>query len=346
MLVTQRRAKPDSRAFVFGLLLITLTGCHRGGGLEGPAVSKIDDSTVVINDMTHLRTAKIEQRSFPVSVELPGRISIPDKDIFTLAARVQGRLEAVHLTVGDKVTPGKVIATLWSPDLATAAEELEIARSQKNSELTGLTRQKLLNMGLDPSDAIRGRSSYPLRSPIGGVVLEKKLNAGAAVQPGDSIMTIGKLGAYQFQGEVTPEQAVKVHSGMKVDFEDQSEIKAHVEAVSPVADPTSRLIKIRATFDTPPPSTLPQETFLKGQIILSEVGALVAPAKAIILDAKGEYVFVRVSGDRNAFKKTKVSVNSRSKNLIALAPSQEILPGAEIVSEGALLLNDIVDPNP
>lgn len=325
-------------------VVLSFSGCHKSGSVQQPPFQKLDAATVEAADMTHLRTTKIESKVFPIIIELPGRITIPDKDIFVLSARVQGRLETVHFTVGDQVGVGAAVAVIWSPDLATAAEELDIARGQNNDSLLRLTEQKLKAMGLDPRDSKRGGSrGYPLRAPIGGVVLERKLNAGAAVQPGDSIMTIGKLNAYQFQGELTPEQASGVKKGMKVIFEGQPALAAHVEAVSPVADPGSRLIRVRCRFDAPPPSSLPQETFLKAQIVLSEVPALVAPAKALMLLSDAEYVFVRVPGDRSAFRRTKVKVQSRTPSEIALSPDNALQAGVEVVSDGALLLSDVLD---
>jgi hypothetical protein len=112
--------------------------------------------------------------------------------------------------------------------------------------------------------------------------------------------------------------------------------------VSPVPDPISRLVKIRCTFDQRPPS-LPQETLLKAHVVIREVPALTAPSKALVVTNEDEFVFIRIPGEKPAFKKVKVHVSSRNKLEMALEPNDATVDGAEIVSDGALLLNDVLE---
>ncbi len=336
------RVTSSARISLIAVTVITLSACHKTA--PAPEFKKVGTDTVYLGDTSRIKTATLETKSFPITVDFPGRITIPDSDIFVLSARVQGRLETVPVTTGDSVTKGQVVANIWSPDLSVAAEELVVAKQFGDKSLISSTQQKLAALGVDPQDIKGKQGVFPFRSPIEGAVLERKLSSGNAVQPGDVIMTIGKLGVLQFQGEIPPDVAVKIEKGMKVLFDDYPGITASVSNISPVADPNSRLVRVRATFDAKLPTTLPQESFLKGKIVTQEVDALVAPAKSLVFTNKGEFIFVQTD-KANEYRRVKVDVQNRNKTDIAIAPSDEIKPGMHVISDGVLLLNDLLQEN-
>ena len=328
-------------------ILPILCACNGGSGADDSPYKRINAETLIVRNSPLIKTIHLEMGLLPTGIDLSGRVVIPDKNLFILSARVQGRIETISVTTGDPVRKGQDLVHLWSPDFVTAAEELKIADSQKDKSISELTHQKLEAMGLDPADLAATTNSFILRSPLSGAVLERKLNAVSAVQPGDAILTIGKLDSYQFQGELAPEQLVRVRSGMPVRFEDYPEVHAEVESVSSVADQVSRLMKVRCRFKAAPPRTLPQETFLKAQIITSNLPALTAPAKALVFSKGEEFVFVKKSESKDGqiFERIKVIPNMRTKAQIALPITEQIKAGSEIVSEGALLLNGLLDDN-
>lgn len=306
---------------------------------------KLDDSSLVIKGLDRVKTEKLAFGDLAQGIDLPGKISIPDKDLMVVSARVQGRLEVVTPTTGDSVKRGDTVATIWSPDLTVAVEELEMARKQNNAELLALTKEKLTAMGLAPGDAVSGRSAYPIRAPISGAVLERKQNSGSAVQPGDPILTIGRTDIQEFLGEVPPEQAREIRPGMEVAFDDSPGLKAQVANVSAVADPNSKLVKVRCKFLGAPDRSLPQETLLNARVVTKSTAALLLPAKALIYANNSDQVFVKKGDEARGavFVRRPVKVLSRSKKFISLEIGGEIKEGAEVVSEGALLLNDMLE---
>jgi multidrug efflux pump subunit AcrA (membrane-fusion protein) len=344
MRVAEPRFDHWSECLALLMVSISYLACE-SPGTESQGFKKMGADRLEILDLSRVTVARAESRKFPVGVELPGRITIPDKDIITLSARVQGRLEAIDVSIGDSVQPYARVGSIWSPDLSTAVEELEVARAQGSPSLVELTEKKLHSMGVSKGDARRGIDSFPLRSPVGGVVLEKKLSAGAAVQPGDAIMVIGKLGAHQFQGELPPDQAARIHQGMAVVFEGAPELRAEVESVSPVADPGSRLTRVRARFTTAPPKQFPQETLLSARVVLNEISGLVVPAKALLVSGGHECVFVRVPGKDPVFRRVPVKLAGRTPTEILLEAPEPgtLVEGTEVISEGALLVNEILE---
>ncbi|MGZ3694792.1 MAG: efflux RND transporter periplasmic adaptor subunit [Bdellovibrionota bacterium] len=330
----------------FGILLTAflLIACSKKEA-EGPTFLKLDEASVVIKGLDRIKTEKLSFGDLAQGIDLPGKISIPDKDLMVVSARVQGRLEVVSPTTGDSVKRGDVVATIWSPDLTVAVEELDMAKKQNNPELLALTREKLTAMGLSPGDATSGRTAYPIRAPISGAVLERKLNSGSAVQPGDPILTIGRTDVQEFLGEVPPEQAKDIRTGMTVAFDDAPNLKAQVANVSAVADPSSKLVKVRCKFLSLPDRNLPQETLLNARIVTKSSQALLLPAKALIYSNNTDQVFVKKGDEARGavFVRRPVKVLSRSKKYISVEIEGEVKEGAEVVSEGALLLNDMLE---
>ena len=261
-----------------------------------PPVEKVNFDTVRINDGKNIKIIPVETKPFPESMEFNGRITVSDKDLFSIPSRVSGRIERLEVSIGDKVSKGQSLATLWSSDLVTASEEYSIAKKE-GGRLLKLTEQKLQSLGINPAEASPDKTVFSLHSPVDGVVLEKKMNSGSNINPGDIIVTVGKSESLQFSGELPPERAVRVKRGMKVIFEELKDLEATIESVSPVSDPVTHLVKVRANFKTMPPSSTPQESFLKAQIILDEFNAMVFPTKSLIMRSDGEYIFVSLAND-------------------------------------------------
>ena len=322
-------------------LLVIASSCKKN--TEDASAKKIDENTAEVKTVETLKLIKIQKMMFPITIEVNGKVSIPDKDITNVTARVQGRIEAIPLQIGDRVKAGQTLGTIWSSDLITAVEEYKMAKTQNDEELINLSQQKLKAIGLSVGDAIPGKTSFPFRAPNDGVVLDKKLNAGSAINVGDLILTIGKNTALQFSAEVPPETALKIKPGMKVRFPDHLDsISALVSNVSPVADPATNLVKLRCQFESLPKG-IPQESYLKAEVILNESESLVVPAKSLILTNEGERVFVQDEKNPLRFSRVPITIKSRNKIQLDVADTKDIHEGRMIVGDGALLLEGILE---
>ncbi|MGZ3773629.1 MAG: efflux RND transporter periplasmic adaptor subunit [Pseudobdellovibrionaceae bacterium] len=326
-----------------GAAFLSVISCTKKEETTVSPVVKIDADQVEVNDASSLKVETITEKPFPLTVEFNGRITVPDKDIFSVSSRVMGRLESLHVSVGDRVQKGQTLATLWSPDLATTAEEYAMAKKE-GGPLLKLTEAKLHSLGLSPGEAVEGRTTFALHSPIDGVVLEKKMNPGGSLNAGDIILTVGKIGSLQFVGDLPSELAIKVKKGMSVIFDDIPKQEAAVESVSPISDPTTHLVKVRITFKNSLPKDVPQESFLKSRIVLNEIKALVVPVKALIRRDDGEYIFIKSDKSAKSYKRVKVDVQNRTDKIMAI--NKDILGGkseVQVITEGSILINEILD---
>ena len=329
----------------FALIVGVLFGTKWFTDEEGDSTpyKRIDESRVEILNRDQIQVQSLRRELFPETVDLTGKVSLPDQNVEVITARANARVEEVKVQLGDTVTKGQVIAVLWSPDLATAAQELAMAKKENQEDIIQLTVQKLKNMALDPKDANPLSNSFPLRAPRGGAILDKRVNPGTNLAPGDVLFTVGKLGTYQFVGDLTPEAALRVRKGMKVIFNDDERALGAVVNVSPVADTGTNLVRIRCTFPISAERVVPAETFVKAQIVVNEQPELVAPVESLMLTKNQETVFVEDVEKPNTFVRVPVKVLGKTKKLMGLELDENLKEGRAIVTGGALLLQGILE---
>ncbi len=127
-----------------------------------------------------IKTIKPEYKSIPVTVYAPGVVTYDTRDIYTIAARVSGRLERVNLRYAyQPVTRGQAIAEIYSPELITAQRELLflVENDGQNTSLIKNSKTKLELLGMsarqiaDLIETRRARSTVSIYSPNSGYVV-------------------------------------------------------------------------------------------------------------------------------------------------------------------------------
>lgn len=332
------------------------TGCTKKPE-EVPLVQKISEDSVKLADeaVKNLKLQKIHEENFPDELSLMGRISVPEDRMTVVSARVGGRIDSVYVTSGEVVTPGQALASIFGPDFVIAKEEyLQSVKQAKDSptdestHILELSKRKLSTLGVSAGDVVRhgsdnsGRSdNLTVRATRGGAILDKKAMVGNFVNQGDTLFTIGDLSRVWFAGDIYPEDLSKVHKDQEISIETDMAPKTllgTVSFISPVVDPTSRTVKIRALMENPN-GQLRADMYVKGHIVLSQRRAVVAPKSALLRMGDTSYCFKRLPG--NVFKKVIVTTSAESSTSVAIASG--LVDGDEIVIEGELLLDAAVN---
>jgi cobalt-zinc-cadmium efflux system membrane fusion protein len=163
-------------------------------------------------------------------VLLPGRVQKDPTQTTLVTARAQGRVVKVRVKEADDVKAGQVLATIQSAEVAqfqsahlrtllrfevsqrqmerstelfehqiVSAKEHELAVMEFQSVKTELeaSRTQLKQLNLSKNDILRLEKEHTntgelyIRSPISGVVIERKAALGQSVSAEDSLFTIG-----------------------------------------------------------------------------------------------------------------------------------------------------------
>ena len=108
---------------------------------------KSPNQTVVAS----VKTIKGQYKSVPVTVNAQGVVTYDTRNIYTIPARIGGRLEKVYLKYEfQRVSKGQKIAEIYSPELITAQRELIflLENDSANKSLIEAARRKLELLGM------------------------------------------------------------------------------------------------------------------------------------------------------------------------------------------------------
>jgi Cu(I)/Ag(I) efflux system membrane fusion protein len=291
-----------------------------------PEMMEFRPGTVPGVVMTEVRVVEL-----PGVLETTGQVSFDDRRVSSIVSRVQGRIEQTRVSLWDNVRRGEQIVSLYSPDFMTAeAEYLQAQATQKvtsNSAINGgpnlagalvtAARQKLKLLGMEDADIANISSPAPviwMRAPISGTIVENKAVRGAAVNPGDVLLSLGTLEQVWITGDVYEDELARVKLGQQMDavttaFPDEM-FHGTVERISPNIDPNTHTLQIRCAVKNPGLKLKPQ-MLARVKITVRPGEALVIPQDALVFDTDNYYAFVQSGGDR--LERRKVVIASWSE---------------------------------
>jgi len=139
-----------------------------------------------------IKTTKAEFKALPQSITVQGVVSYDPRNIYTIPAKIGGRLERVFIKYEfQPVQKGQKIAEIYSTELMAAQRELLYVteNDETNAALIASVKQKLLLFGV--SDQQIGQillsnevvSSFPIYSPYNGYVIRDRQSNAASSAP-------------------------------------------------------------------------------------------------------------------------------------------------------------------
>lgn len=162
-------------------------------------------------------------------------------------------------------------------------------------------REKLLNMGLTASDlrelegAIHEESHrYILKSPISGTVVQQNVVLGQGVSPGTALFEVVDTSQVWVFANLPLEQARRFKAGDigTIVPKGSEPAKSPLSYVSPVADETTRTIRVR--FDVPNTNgRLKPNEYVDVRLAFEGPPTLAVPVSAVTLADKVRGVFVQ-----------------------------------------------------
>jgi Cu(I)/Ag(I) efflux system membrane fusion protein len=342
-------------------------------------VQKVDASTIRVykDALENIKVSKAKSSPFPELLSLMGKISVTEDRTTIVPSRVTGRIESIFFASGEFVTAGQVLATVFSPDFISAREEYLLSLKQAKSlgaadpsdfaSLAQMSRKKLETMGLNAADidALPGTSAsdtnkvlLSVRAPRNGVLIQKSAVLGNLVNVGDTLFIIGDLSKVWFSGDIYPEDLPKVRTQQEVFINAvgvEKPLYGKVSFISPLVDPNTRSIKIRALMDNPN-KALKADEYVQGNVVMENKTALLIPTDAIVRTPDGPVVYKQVAHvpndlppggletkklenfmDSMDFKKIPVTLGSERAGMTAIING--VSAGDDVVSDGGLLLD-------
>lgn len=200
-------------------------------------------------------------------------------------------------------------------------------------------------------------SVYTLSSQLAGEVVDKNINPGQELRADLMLANAPNLFAPQFvvsdpttlwvQVDVAETDLASIQPGMRLRvtsraFPDRV-FEGRIEKIGDTMDPATRTVKVRGVVNNPE-KLLKSEMYVMVDIIndLSQVAdaGVDVPAKAIFMKQDESYLFVESAPGHFERKRVKVGAEKDGK----VPVFDGVAAGQKVVSEGALLLQSLVEP--
>lgn len=295
-----------------------------------------------------VRTTRAAFANLASAVAVVGRVETDERRITEVQTLTPGFVEQLTVrAVGEPVGRGRLIATVYSPDLYAAQVEFAALRNIRPSTITpGLrqaARERLRLLGL-PSGALRRldaggapQRTYAVTARQSGIVTAIGARPGAKVDPGQSIVTLADLSQVWIVADVPETSLGQIRVGQPVQMTFPAypgEIRnGRVDYIFPTLEPQARTARVRVTLPNPN-ARLKIGMFANMTISGTGAGGLVVPADAVISTGKRNVVIVKRGG---SFIPVEVVPGPTVRDMTVIQAGLQ--PNAEVVVSGQFLID-------
>jgi cobalt-zinc-cadmium efflux system membrane fusion protein len=317
-----------------------------------------------------LKTTAAEELPVPLAEPLNGRVAYNENFTARVSSPIAGRIVSIRLQPGDAVKAGDALLALDSPELAQAVADLHKAEAEETRKRLAFERAQKLHDGevlprkdLESSEAdlaqaraeaqrarlrLRNlapagasRENFVLRTPVAGVVSERKANPGMEVRPDltDPLFVITDPKRLWVMIDLPERNLSKVEPGhpvaVEVDAWPGERFAGIVEKVGETVDPATRRIQVRCSLPNPGRKLKP-EMYARVTLLADEhQRAVRVPNNAIVTEGIYSHVFVEKS--TGVFEKRRLNLRLQDRSFSYVASG--LSAGERVVTSGALLLN-------
>ena len=306
--------------------------------------------------LARLRTEAVARQADPtVELRLLGRVEADETARRTVTAWTAGRIERLHVNVtGETVRAGQVVATLYSPELYAAHQDLRTALAQRAATgpsadaAVDAVRERLRLLGVPDAEIARleaiaePTTRVPIRSPFGGTVLERVATEGDYVPVGGALLRVADLSRLWIQLDAYERDLPLLQPGADVVIEVEGVAappwEGRVAFVDPAVDPRTRAARVRVEVDDPDGLLRPGQ-FVRA-IVQAPAGPdlrapLVVPASAPLFTGKRSIVYVEV--DDATYAPRVVRLGPRIGDVYPVVSG--LTEGERVVTRGAFALD-------
>lgn len=333
--------------------------------LRDDAEGEASTARVVLSEraraLAKLRTtAVVRSGDAEGQLRLLGRVEADEGRLREVTSWVPGRIDRLLIReTGTTVRPGQAIATLYSPELYAAHQDLLAARAQVERLPDGAparaaleaARERLRLWGVPEADlatmeqATEPSRALTIRSPYGGTVLERVATEGAYVETGAVLYRLGDLRSLWVQLDAYERDLASLAVGQHVSLEIDGRagaIEGEVAFIEPRVDPARRTAKVRVEVEND--GQLLPGMYAEAVVATGAGGEapLVIPASAPLFTGSRSLVYVEVETEAGlAYEPRTVRLGSRlGSGDEALYPVLDgLAEGERVVSRGAFALD-------
>ena len=310
----------------------------------------------------------VERRTLADEIRTVGIVNFDETRMAGVTPKFSGYIERLYVDfTGKPVRRGQPLLEIYSPELVAAQEELLLAanldRSLGESAVPGIppgssnlvraARQRLRLWDISDAqiDQIlrsgRARRTLTLHAPVSGIVVEKNVLAGQAVQPGQPLFTIADLSEVWVEAELREADAGLVREGDAATVELTAfagrPLRGSVEYVYPTLQQQARTLKARIAIPNPEGRLKPG---MFATVRLSAPGrtALTVSSSAVVRTGQRQIVFVDMGNGRIMPQEVEIGrvAGNQAEVLSGLEPGQRVVTSAQFLLDSESNLAEVM----
>lgn len=287
------------------------------------------------------------------TIQLLGRVTPDERRIAEITARYGGRIEELFVNfTGQQVDRGERLATIYSPELVTAQQELLEAATMRENQpgyyeaavnklrLWDLTDRQIREIVENDEPEVY----MDILAPINGTVTMRHVSPGDYVSEGESLMEVVDLNRLWVMFEAYESHLPWISKGDAVTFSMTAlpgkQFEGKITYIDPVIDPDTRVARLRVEIPNASGNLKPG-MFARGRIVSATASGdeqLLIPKSAVLWTGKRSVVYVKVP-DREApaFTHREVVLGPQAGNEYVV--SDGLSAGEEIATYGVFKID-------
>ncbi|MBS1158686.1 MAG: Secretion protein HlyD [Proteobacteria bacterium] len=325
---------------------------------EPGAANQISISTEKVQKLG-VKTEPASLRALDKIVRAAGRIEPDERRTYTIAPKFEGYVERLHVNAtGQPVGKGQPLFEVYSPELVSAQREYAIATDGVRSlngaggeaqsgmrQLAESSLARLKNWDISEEQvkalAKSGETKRTLtfRSPVSGIVTEKKAIQGMRFMPGEALYQIADLSAVWVVADVFEQDIGLVKSGakakVKISAYPDKTFAGAVTYVYPTLTAATRTVPVRIELANPG-ALLKPGMFAQVELpVAAKTSVVTVPVSAVIDSGTRQIVLVQAREGR--YEPREVKLGARSDNYV------EVLDGVKDGEPVVVAANFLID---
>jgi membrane fusion protein, heavy metal efflux system len=285
---------------LLSVFLFTITPTRYVHGQGEDTVSTSDNSGVELSDISQksigLKLVEAEMRDLDDVLILSGIVKPEPNKVADVSTRIEGRVEKLYATIGDRVKKGQKLAAI-------------LPRQIGNPPLVSIS------------------------SPISGTVTDRNITLGSTAESNKTLFRIVDISNVIVEGEVFESDVSKIKPGqdarIRVDAYPDRVFNGKVTFIASELDPIKRSLNLWVTVDNTE-GLLKPEYFAKLTLVVEQGReTITVPIESIIDDGAEKFVFVK---NGNRFVRQDVLTGLSDDRFIEITDG--LYPGDEVVTDG------------
>ena len=285
-------------------------------------------------------------------IQLSGKIAENEATNVVQVSYFSGRIETLAIGfIGEEVFKGQLLATMYSPELYAAQQELITALSLKDTQpaLYKAVRTKLKLWKLSESQINKIEMSgkiqenFPIYATVSGTVSEKLVAEGAAIKKGQPLFKIANLETVWASFDVYENQINRFKKGQEITITTNAApnnlYKSKVAFIDPILNTSTRTVTLRAVLPNKEGMFKPG-MFVEGEIktINSKATEVIAiPSSAVLWTGKRSVVYIKATINESVFEIREITLGNKNGSTYEVLSG--LKNGDEIVTNGTFTVD-------